>query len=281
MNAHPGIRLVLALAAALPPLAARAIDPHLGAGVPDAEYIGFDGTPHALYSPSASANVMVFFEPRQARSREALRAMARCAKDLANKRVRWVAVASDSSEPSEVRDLVAKTSLRMPVVVDAGDALAEALEIRSQPFVLVLDSSGRLLAREPFREVGYADLVRTRIRWALHEISDAELSASSEPPAAATARTSAGIAQSRLAYARFLLRMRYPAQAMVQLEKSIAAAPNADAYALQGRIRADEGRCEAAFSAFEAALALEPAHSAAREGKERCRKVTMSTRRAP
>ncbi len=233
------------------------------------EYRTFDGQKAELFSRKATTNVVVFFRPHQDHSVDALRAMAGCEKEFAAKPVHWVAVASESAAPEDVKGVVVQTGIRMPVVRDTGDAIYGALEIRLHPYVVVLDATGKVLAREPFRDIGYCDLVRGRIRYALREISDAELARIVDPPASET-RTEEGVAKRHVNFARMLLKMGQAQEALDEVKKSLAISPTPDAYALQGQILAAQGQCAQAVPVFEAALRLDPGCAPALQGKKGC-----------
>ena len=264
-----------ALAAALPPAASSSGEARGATAVPWSSPSGFDGATHEVWSKKASANVVVFFRPGQERSLEALRELGRSQKDLAAKPVHFVAVASDSAAPGDVAAMLKQAGLSMPVVRDAGDALYGLLEIRLHPYVVILDGAGHVVARQPYLDIGFGDLVSARARWAMHEISDAELARAVDPPAAPT-HTEAGVARRHVNFAKGLLRIGKPLDALAEVGKSLSLSPSAEAYALKGQILAEDGRCATALAAFDAALALEPTHAAARDGKERCGKVATA-----
>jgi hypothetical protein len=74
----------------------------------------------------------------------------------------------------------------MPVLIDVGDALYGKLGVAQVPVTLMCDQQHRLVAYQPFTKVNYAAVVRARVRNLLKEISDEELAAVLNPPAALT-----------------------------------------------------------------------------------------------
>jgi tetratricopeptide (TPR) repeat protein len=249
-----------------------------GAAGPGAAVRDLDGKPCELFSRSASANLIVFFRLQQEHSVEGLKAFAQCEREFAGKSVHWVAIAPSNAEDADIRAFVKETGIRMPVVRDAGDALYDQYGIRLHPYLVLLDSKGEVVVREPFHQINYCDRVRARIRYALREIDDAQLASVLEPPPSLT-RTDAGVARRHYKYAKKLVDLGQAADALVEVEKSLAISPTADAYALRGQLLSGDGRCATAVASFDAALALEPTLAAAAEGRERCRKVAATGNR--
>jgi tetratricopeptide (TPR) repeat protein len=252
------------------PLVGRAFE-HVAVGevVDDAELRTLDGGRHPLAAKGAKANVVVFFRPQQEHSLDTLKDMAACEKDLAGKPVHWVAVVSSAWTPEEVRAVVSETGIRMPVLVDEGDALYGRLGVRLHPTIGILDARRRLVAYEPFRQINYCDRVRARIRLALGELTVADV-AKVDAPERSITRTDDGVARRHLNYARTLVRIQKYDRALEEVEKSLEISPSAAAYALQGEILAARGRCPEALRAFDVASKMEPANSVAIEGRKRC-----------
>jgi tetratricopeptide (TPR) repeat protein len=264
-----GIRLGL-LALVARPLAARAFaNVAIGDVVDDAELRTVDGENHRLVGKGAKANVILFFRPEQEHSLDTLKDMAACEKDLADRPVHWVAIVSSSWSADQIRATVAESGIRMPVLVDEGDALYGRLGVRLHPTIGILDAKRRLVAYEPFRQINYCDRVKARIRMVLGEITEAEV-AKVDAPERATTRTEEGVARRRLNYARNLVRIQKLDRALEEVQKSLAVTPSAAAYALQGEILAAQGRCPDAIRAFDVALKMEPSNRVATEGRKSC-----------
>lgn len=241
----------------------------IGDTVEDVELPTLDGRRDRLLARNVKANVFVFFRPQQERSLDTLTELAGCEREFAGKPVRFVGVVSDSWPVDEVRELVARAGVRMPVLIDVGDALYAKLGIRVHPVIGIVDAKRALAAFEPFRQINYCERVKIRIRHALGEVGAAEVAQVDEPERATT-RTDAGVARRHLNFARMLHRIQKENEALEEVRKSAALAPSAAALALEGEILAAMGRCADALRAFGAALEMEPGNAAAEEGRKRC-----------
>lgn len=263
--------LMGSLAWASGPATARAFsNVAVGERVADEELRTLEGGRHRLLQKGAKVNVLLFFRPEQERSVDTLRDMAACEREFAGKPVHWVGIVSDAVDPAAVRDAVTVSGIRMPVLVDEGDALYGRLGVRLHPAVGVVDGAGKLAAYEPFREINYCERVRARIRLLLGEIGQAEWDAVDRPPASVT-RTDEGVARRHANYARMLYKVGKYDQALAEAQQSLGIAPSADAYAIQGQVLAAQKKCPEALRAFEAALKIDPVHAVAQEGKKACR----------
>lgn len=265
-----GILLGLVVVWGARPIAGRAFaNVAVGEVVEDAELRTIDGGRASLFAKGAKADVVVFFRPQQEHSTDALRELAACQRELAGKPVHWVGVVSSSWAPAEVRAVVTETGIRMPVLVDEGDALYGRFGVRLHPTVGVLDESRRLAAYEPFRQINYCERVKARIRLVLGELDEAAVAKLDSPERSIT-RTDEGVARRHLNYARMLLRIQKLDRALAEVEKVLAVAPTAAGYALQGEILAAQGKCAEAIRAFDAALKIDPASSVAVDGRKSC-----------
>jgi tetratricopeptide (TPR) repeat protein len=264
-----GILLGLVVWGARPTAGRAFANVAVGEVVEDAELRTLDGGKASLVAKGAKANVVVFFRPHQEHSTDALKELAACQKDLEGKPVHWVAVVSSSWAPAETRAAVAETGIRMPVLVDDGDALYGRLGVRLHPTVGVLDAGRRLAAYEPFRQINYCDRVKARIRLVLGELDEAGV-ARADAPERSTTRTEDGVARRHLNYARMLLRIQKLDRALAEVQKALEVAPTAAGYALQGEILAAQGKCPDALRAFDAALKIDPGSSVAVDGKKSC-----------
>lgn len=243
-------------AAAAEPSGARRVQ--LGETLDDAELATVDGRREHLLAADAAANVFVFFRTQQERSVDTLKDLASCEQEFAGRPVRFVGLVSDTEPLAEVRAVVREAGVKMPVLVDAGDALYGKLGIRLHPVIGIADARRRLVGFEPFRQVNYCDRVRVRIRLALGEATPADVARVDEPPRSDT-RSEAGVARRHLNFARQLHRVGEDARALEEVKKSLAFAPGADAYALQGEILSALRRCPEAQRAWAAAAKLDPA----------------------
>ena len=244
----------------------------VGQKIESAELPTLDGGREVLLSGKALANVFVFFRPHHDHSMETLRAMAACEKEFDGRAVHWVAVVSGSHAREEVRAAVTEAGIRMPVLLDEGDRLYGKLGVRLHPVVGIADGAGTLLAYVPFRKINYCDMIRVRIRFALHEVDLAAIERVDHPPKALFPNEVPGaVAGRRVSLGEMFLKSRQwtkgAEQARIALEMDPALAA---AHALLGRALAGQGKCAAALPAFDRALSLDPANTSAAEGKRGC-----------
>jgi tetratricopeptide (TPR) repeat protein len=217
----------------------------------------------------APANVLIFFRPGQDYSRLTLKELAGVEKELAKKPVHWIGVVSDRADKAGVQSEVKETGLSMPVVIDVGDVLYGKLGLAQVPVTVLCDQQHRLVAFQPFMKVNYAAVVRARVRNLLKEISDEELAAVLNPPAALTDSEEAA-ASRRLKLAAVLFRSKSYDKALENVDASIERSPSAAAYSLRGEILSAQGKCSESVPAFEQALKLEPQNARALQGMKTC-----------
>ncbi len=271
--------LVAALLAAAPdarggPLVvARAEgDRHAQVGdlVQDLELRTLDGHKERLLGKGTKANVLVFFRVEQKHSLDTMKALAAQEAEFARKSVRFVGIVSDSYPPEAIRALVSEAGVRMPILIDAGDALYSEMGVRLHPLLVFVDAGRRLAAWEPFRQLNYAERTRVRVRWLLGEATEAEVAKVDAPEEAPVRSTEEGKAKRHVNYARILLQMGDHAQALAEVQKALEMAPSAAAYALEGEVLAAMGKCRDATMAFDAALKIEPGNAVAQARKSSC-----------
>lgn len=159
----------------------------MGTPIADAELARVDAPGKARVFGTSNTTVLVFFRAAQPRSREALREIAGCMKDLQSRPLRWVGLVADREPPQAVRALLAETGFAIPTLVDAGDALYGSLGLSLHPVVVVADAQHRLAAFEPFRAVDFCRVLTAQVRRVLGEISEDELRAALAPPPAEAA----------------------------------------------------------------------------------------------
>ncbi|HEU4385398.1 MAG TPA: tetratricopeptide repeat protein [Anaeromyxobacteraceae bacterium] len=266
-------RRLAALAAALLPAAgvpAGELQP--GDPVPDEELPTLDGGKAPLLSKKALANVFVFVRPGQEASLDTLRQMAGCEKDLAGKPVYWVAVVSGGVPAEAVRGMVRDAGVRMPVLVDRGDALYSRLGVRTHPLVGLADARHRLAAWHPYTRLNYCEAIKARIRFLLGEIDEAALRKVLEPPVATMPGADASkVGMRDVNLGRRQLQQRLYDKALSSARKALERDPGlAAAHALVGEVLAAQGDCPAALEAFAEALELDPGDAHALAGKKAC-----------
>ena len=212
-----------------------------------------------LLSPKAKANVFVFFRTGQERSVDALKQMATCEKDLAGKSVYWAAVVSSSEPTAEVQAMVKQAGIQMPVLIDEGDVLYDKLGIRLHPMVGIADAKLAVVAMEPYRQLEYCDVIKTRIKVLLGEATAADVEkvlnpGRSELPGADPMKK----AQRDVNMARRLYEIGQYVDAVKFANRALEMAPVAHAWTIIGQAQVKLGNCPAAKKAFDQALKLDP-----------------------
>jgi tetratricopeptide (TPR) repeat protein len=269
-----GTRRAILLVALLGAIAglniASAVHATIGAPVDNAQMPTADGgTARALHD--VEANVLFFFRPDQGRSTVALRQLAKCQQSFATKSVHWTAVVSDTVPAERAAGMVRDSRFEAEVLIDKGDALYRSVGMALHPVLLIVDRNHKLAAFEPFSAVNFCAVVTARLRFALKEISEAQLKDALDPPPSTTGETGK-VAQRLRAYAENLLNAGSLDKALENARKSLERDPApARSHALVGEIHVARGECPLAIPAFEKALAIEPANQAAKHGLERCK----------
>ena len=259
------------LACALVPLDALAFsNVAVGDTLENVELPTLAGGREALLSPKAQANVFIFFRPQQENSLSALKALSECERQLAGKPVHWVAVVSSSWSVQEVKASVAAAGARMPVLIDQGDALYGRLGVRLHPAVGVTNGKFQLLAYEPFQQINYCDRVRGQVRYALGEISQAELARADAPARALMPNEIQGaVANRHVKMGEMYLGMEQYEKAATEARLVIEKEPRfAPAHVLLGDALSAAGKCEEAKLAYQAAVKLSPQLLAAVQQKK-------------
>lgn len=200
---------------------------------------------------SARANVFVFVRAGHDHSATVLSHLAKLEAELAGKPVRFVAVFSGSDPRDEVRAMVRAAGVRMPVLLDEGDALYGELGVTLHPSIGIADERQRLVAYQPFRKVNLLDATRGRIQRALGEITEAQLAALLDPPAAPVA---VNRAHARVRLARTLLAVGSVGPAVDSARAAVTLDPAlAEAHAVLADALSRAGKCpEAEHEAAEA-----------------------------
>ncbi len=242
----------------------------IGDLVDDVELLTVDGRKDRLLGKGMKANVFVFFRPDQEHSVDTLKELATCEAEFQAKPVRFVGIVSDASPADEVRTVVKSTGVRMPVLVDTGDALYSKLGVRLFPLIGIVDAKRKLVAWEPFRKINYCERARVRVRYLLGEASEADIAQVDAPEASENKSTEEGKAKRHVNFARMLLQMGDHAQALAEVQKALLIAPSAAAYLLQGEVLAAMGKCPDATRAFDAALKIEPGNKVAQAKRSSC-----------
>jgi len=263
--------LALALSA---PLAAGPSTSRVSPGdlLENPELPTLDGGRASLLSRSGEVSVFVFARPGQEHSARTLHEMAGCTADFAGKPVRWVVVVSGSFAPAEVRAAMADAGLKVPVLLDGGDALYDRLGVRLHPVVGIADQKQRLAAWMPYQAVNYCELVKARVRFLLGEIGEAELARVVLPPRADMPGASASSVATRdVNLGKRQLEQGLAEKALASARKGLSRDPgSAAAHALAAQALAALGRCPEAAPDIEAALQADPKDPGALAAKAAC-----------
>ncbi len=261
---------VLAFVVALPPVArARA---EAGTAIQNVELKTITGGTGKLLSPKAKANVFVFFRTNQDRSLDALKQMATCEREFAGKAVYWTAVVSSSEAVADVKAVVAEAGIKMPVLIDEGDVLYDRLGIRLHPMVGIVDAKFVVNAIEPYRQIDYCEIIKTRIKLLLGEVDQAALDKVLNPersdlPGADLQKK----AMRDVNMARRLFEIGQFAESVKFAQRALGVAPVAEAYSVMGKSYAKLGKCPDAEQSFAKALQMDPKNADAAAGKGTCR----------
>lgn len=204
-------------------------------------------------------SVFVFFRPGQDHSLQTLEQMAELERELAGRPVRFVAVTSADYDREAVRATAAEAGVRMPVLLDDGDALYGELGVSLHPCVGVAGADQRLAAYQHYLKVNMLDVVRGRIRAALGDIGPEELARVLEPPRAGSGDPLAP-ARQRARLAAMLLERGNLEKALESAGAAVQAGPElAEAHAVLARALAAAGRCPESAAASAQARRLAPA----------------------
>lgn len=209
----------------------------------------------------ARVNVLVFFRAGQDHSASTLAQLAALEAELAGRPVRFVGVVSASDPRDPIRAMVRTSGVRMPVLLDEGDALYGQLGVTLHPCIWVTDARHHLAGYQPFRKLNLLDATRGRIQLALGEIDEAQLAAILDPHPAPVA---ASRAHARLKLARKLLAAGAAQAAVESARAAVAQEPDlAEAHAVLAEALAAAGRCDEAEREAAAARRLDGAIAAA------------------
>jgi len=243
----------------------------VGTLVEDVELATPGGARLHLLDGAAKVTVLVFVRTAQERSADALKAMAQCEKELGGRPVRFVALVSGDTPPAEVQALAAASGMRMPILLDAKDALYEKLGVRLHPVVFLLDAAHKVASFEQYRQIDYCAVIQARIKFLLGEIDQAKLDRIVEPPRNTMPGDDPRAVSNRdLNLGRLLFGKKQYELALKSARKALERAPSAGAFALIGDVQAVQGRCDQALKSYQQALKLDPAEAHALAGQKTC-----------
>jgi tetratricopeptide (TPR) repeat protein len=216
-----------------------------------------DGKRLALLG-NAKANVFVFFRPEQDHSLQTLTQLATLEREFEGKAVRFVAVTSDAYAREQVAATAREAGIRMPILIDQGDALYGELGVALHPVVGITDGRGKLIAYQHFLKINMLDVVRGRIQVALGELSDEQMAKLVDPPAAAIDLGNRSAAKSRFLLARALLSRGNVEKALENARAGVALDSTfAPVHAILAKALAASGLCAEADEEYAIALRID------------------------
>jgi tetratricopeptide (TPR) repeat protein len=267
--------LALALLAAMTGLAAAPFVAHaraeVGTPVPAAELAAVSGEKVKVVDPKARVTLLIFVRTGQDRSTDAMKAMARCEASLSGKPVRFLGLLPSDTPLDEARALASSTGVKMPLAIDADDALYQALLVRLHPVVFLVDARARVAGFEQYRQIDYCDVIAARVRFLLGELDQAALDAILAPERnTMPGEDPKDVSNRDVNLGRRQLKIKQYDKAVASANKALGVAPNAGALALLGEVAAARGDCAGARGHFEAALRLDPTEAHALAGMKAC-----------
>jgi tetratricopeptide (TPR) repeat protein len=219
----------------------------------------------------AKVNVFVFFRPAQDHSLQTLSQLARLEQEFQGKSVGFTAVTSDGYPRDEVAAVAREAGIRMPILIDVGDALYGELGVALHPVVGIADARGTLVAYQHFLKINMLDVVRGRIQVALGEIGDLEMAKLIAPPAATIDLGARSGAKSRFLLARALLARGNVEKAIENARAGVALdASFAPAHAILAKALSAAGQCAEAERELAAALRIDAADPTAADAHGHC-----------
>jgi tetratricopeptide (TPR) repeat protein len=265
------LQKLLAASLAMLPLAAAHAHADAGTVVANVELRSAAGGKEKLLLPKVKATAMIFVRAGQDRSRDALKAMSRCEQDLAGRPIRFVAVISGETPAADAAALALDTGIKMPVLLDDGDALYAKLGVRNHPVIFLLDAKNAVVTFEQYRQLDYCEVVKARLRFLLGEIDQAAVDRVLDPPRGAMPGEDLRDVSNRdVQLGRKQLKIKQYEKAIQSANKALEKAPSAGAFALLGDVALAQGDCQKAQKQYEQALRLDPAEKHALAGQQAC-----------
>jgi hypothetical protein len=222
------------LASAFPASSDALVKP--GVIVQDVQLPALTGGMQRVFT-DAKVHLLLFFRPGE-RSRETLREIAACEKDLQSRSVRVVGLVSPNVPVAQAIEFVRETGLSAPILVDEGDGLYGALQVMQHPALVMTDGERQVFTVQPYMKLRFCDIVIARVKRQLGEIDDSQLQAVLDPG-----------------------RMAMPSDDKAAVARR---------HVMLGNRQLEKGSCAGALKSFEAALAADPANAEALAGKQRC-----------
>jgi tetratricopeptide (TPR) repeat protein len=243
----------------------------IGTPVDNLELRSASGGKAALFDAKSKVSVLVFVRAGQDRSADALKAMAKCEKDMAGKPVRFVAVVSGETPVEEAQAMVQAAGVKMPLLLDDEEGLYNKLGVRLHPVIFLIDAKHKVADFEQYRQIDYCAVIAAEIRFLLGEIDQAALNKVLDPPRNAMPNDNPkDVANRDLSLGRRQLKIKQFDKAIASANKALSLGPNAAAYALLGDVALARKDCPGALKEYEQALKLDPKEEHALAGKKSC-----------
>jgi len=265
------LRNLLLASLSLAPFGVAHAHADVGTVIADVELATAAGGKERLLAPRIKVTAVIFVRTGQPRSADALKAMGQCERDLAGKPVRFVAVVAGDTPPAEAQALATAAGVRMPILLDAQDALYARMGVRNHPVVFLLDARSAIASFEQYRQIDYCEVVKARIRFLLGELDQATMDKVLEPPKSTMPDDDQrDVAGRDVNLGRRQLKIKQYEKALASARKALEKAPAAAAYSLIGDVYAAQGNCPNALKQYEQALKLDPADRFALIGQKGC-----------
>jgi len=245
---------------------------HLSVGdrAPRTELATMGGGRAPLFKDNVRTNVFVFLEPEQESTEPVLATLAKLEQRFADSSVYFSLVVSDTAKLAPLRATLQKHSVRMPVLIDAGDALEGQLGVLVFPSVGILDGKGELLRYQFFLKVNFFNVLEAEIRRALGEIDDSQLDAVLNPSRPQWGGDVAASAR-YIKLAEIQLKAGQYDKAMMSAKNALEKDPkSATAHGMAAAIWAAQGKCTEALAEAQRALALDGRETHASSAREQC-----------
>lgn len=251
---------------------AVAARPAMGKVIPQRKLVDINKKKQALLG-TKMPTALLFFTPGQAFSEKAAVAVVAVRKELAKKKLHWVAVVSSRHDIKVVRAAVTKMGLEMPVLVDAKDKVYGEFGVAVRPTVAITDKTNKVVAWQPFRKIMFKAKLKAQLQYVLGEISKADLDKVLRPPPKTKVDPKVRKAKRLYKMAKMALGAKMYDKAESAIRKSLKIDEKAAAsHALLGRIFEVQGKCKLAIPPFDKALELDPKEPTALAGKKACSK---------
>lgn len=228
-----------------------------------------DGKSKKLWKKNATVAVLLFFKAKHKYTEHAFKEIARCRGDIGKRPVTFVGIVQSAERKAEIKKMLARIKVTIPVLVDTGRKLATELGIRAFPSFALINVMRSTITKQPIMRIGLCEALAAKVKFALGELNEREMEEARSGGKGIT--KTANRAALRYQKIATMLRMQKRfADAKKAIDVSIKRDPKcAHSYAVLGSILVDLKKCKAASAAFAKALKLDSKDSLALAGKKR------------